>query len=160
VILNTALRIGDLLRLRWRDVYDLKKLEPKYSLHLTEKKTGKQKTVALNDNIKYALRLNCDNTLRPDTPLFPGTWDKSSPISRIRAYMIIRAAGNHLGMNISCHSLRKTFGYHAWKNDAPLAVIMSIYNHSSVALTLRYLGITQDDQNKVYNDIAKILPID
>jgi integrase len=73
-------------------------------------------------------------------------------ISRIQAYRIIRNAAEALKfeMRVSCHSLRKIFGYHAWKGGKSPAVIMDIYNHSSFAVTRRYLGVTQDDKNDVY----------
>jgi integrase len=159
---NTALRISDLLLLRWRDVYDFERAAPKGSLRLTEKKTGKRKIIALNGSVRYALQLilsNTDDIVEENTPLFPRARDRSSPISRVQAYMIIREAGKDFGLNLSCHSLRKTFGYHAVKNGVSLPAIMAIYNHSSFATTLRYLGITQDDQNKVYQDMAEFLPI-
>ena len=44
----TALRISDLLRLRWSDVYDEEKQIFYKEVTLTEKKTGKTKTIALN----------------------------------------------------------------------------------------------------------------
>ena len=76
-------------------------------------------------------------------------------ISRIQAYRLIRAASEALQFQsrVSCHSLRKTFGYHAWGSGASPVVIMDIYNHSSLAVTRRYLGVTQDDKNAVYLNI-------
>jgi len=73
-------------------------------------------------------------------------------ISRIQAYRLIRAACEALNFKyrVSCHSLRKTFGYHAWQSGISPVVIMDIYNHSSFAVTRRYFGVTQDDRNKVY----------
>jgi site-specific recombinase XerD len=73
-------------------------------------------------------------------------------ISRVQAYRIIRGAGCAVGLveRVSCHSLRKTFGYHAWKSGVSPVVIMDIYNHSSFDVTRRYLGVCKDDRDAVY----------
>ena len=63
------------------------------------------------------------------------------------------AADCHLEGVISCHSLRKTFGYHAWKQGTPPALLMNIYNHSSYQITKRYLGIEQSDKDAVFEKI-------
>lgn len=149
--LHTALRISDLLRLKWEDVYDFDNGCVRASIDLVEKKTGKSKTIALHKSVVSALTLygataavrGCTIILNPRT---------GKAISRVQAYRLIRAASEELSFKhrVSCHSLRKTFGYHAWKGGVPPVVIMDIYNHSSLAVTRRYLGITQDDKNAAY----------
>ena len=147
----TALRVSDLLRLRWNDVYDFERGTVRRQINLTEQKTGKRKTVALNKTAVAALkrfRTQCD--AKPDGFLFKSRRRRAA-ISRIQAYRIIRGAAEAVAIGrISCHSLRKTFGYHAWKNGTPTVVIMEIYNHNSFAVTRRYLGVSQDDKNGVY----------
>ena len=49
--LNTALRIGDVLKLKWEDVYDEHWGRFRRHLHVVEQKTGKQNYIALNDCI-------------------------------------------------------------------------------------------------------------
>lgn len=48
--LNTALRISDLLNLRWRSVYDFKKNCFRDHLLVWEHKTGKRNYIAINQN--------------------------------------------------------------------------------------------------------------
>lgn len=151
--IHTALRISDLLMLRWDDVYDFRSGRIRRRIALAEKKTGKSKSIALHANIIAALQLYAD-TAKPDGFLFenPRT---GKALSRTQAYRIIRAAAEALGFptRVSCHSLRKTFGYHQWKDGTDPELIMKIYNHSSRAITSRYLGITQDDIDAVYLSI-------
>ncbi|MDR2088158.1 MAG: tyrosine-type recombinase/integrase, partial [Clostridiales Family XIII bacterium] len=53
--IHTALRISDLLRLTWDDVYDFERGRIRESVTITEKKTGKSKTILLNKKIVAAL---------------------------------------------------------------------------------------------------------
>ena len=150
ICMHTALRISDVLAIRYEDIYDPATNLPRRSITLTEKKTGKTKTIALHKNIITALRLY-QPTATPNSPLILNS-RTGEAITRIHAYRILRAAAEALGFgqSVSCHSLRKTFGYHAWKGGTSPAVIMEIYNHSSLAITRRYLGVNQDDMNIVY----------
>ena len=156
--LNTSLRISDILTLQWQDVYNFKTQTYRQHIYVTEKKTGKQNTVAINAAILEVLDLlkNNENPILPGSFLFTSRKGDNKPITRNYAYTIIKNASRTLGFedNISCHSLRKTFGYQAWKQGVPPALLMSIYNHSSYEITKRYLGISQDERDQVFMNMS------
>lgn len=151
--LYTAFRISDILNLQWADVYDFQKKD--FHTHITvyEQKTGKLNSVAFNPHVKDALKkyISERNPAAADF-IFTKTTDYTTPLNRSQAFRIIRhAAQESLHMeHISCHSLRKTFGYHAWKQGTPPALLMDIYNHSSYQITKRYLGIDQDEKDDIF----------
>ena len=59
--------------------------------------------------------------------------------------------------NVGTHSLRKTFGYHVWHNaedkEKALVMLMVIFNHSSIAITKKYIGIMGEEIESVFNDL-------
>jgi integrase len=154
---NTALRISDLLRLKWDDVYDFERSRVKTIITVIEKKTKKPRDIELNSKIVSALTLYSHAAERGAFLILNCRTQKA--ISRIQAYRLIRAAAEALNFasRVSCHSLRKTFGYLACTSGIQPTVIMEIYNHSSFAVTRRYLGVTQDDKNEVYRKLARLV---
>ena len=147
----TALRIGDLLRLRWVDVYDFEARAFRTHLIITEQKTGKQRKIALNSKAISALRL-CFEKSRRGAFIFANNRRDAGPISRVQAWRIIKEAARAVKIvgRIACHSLRKSFGFFAWKAGVLPIMLMDIFNHSSFEATKRYLGITQAERDKVY----------
>lgn len=159
--LNTALRISDILHLKWKDVYDETLYKIKDHLEVKEKKTGKTNIIALNASLSAALShykewFFSDNIYNGERFLFEGHEDAGQPLCRSQAYRIIKEAAVAAGLadHVSCHSLRKTFGYFAWKQGTPPALLMNIYNHSSYQITKRYLCIEQDDKDEVFLKIS------
>lgn len=161
--LNTALRIGDILSLQWKNVYDFSKSSFLHHICITEHKTGKENMIAINSSVIFVLtsllnnieKVAADIIVFPEDYIFKSTRNPQMPLSRYQAYRIIKEAAAYAGLDehISCHSLRKTFGYFAWKQGVPPAMLMNIYNHSSFQITKRYLGIEQDDRDEVFMKI-------
>ena len=147
--IHTALRISDILRLKWNDVCDE---NGNFHTHLiiTERKTGKQKRIALNNAIIKALELYSPH--KRGEFLFVSNRKSLAPISRVQAWRIMRTAAEKIGIDVrvSPYSLRKSFGYWAWKSGVSPVILMDVYNHSSYEVTKRYLGVAQDDIDQVY----------
>ncbi len=154
VALNTSLRISDLLQLQWKDVYNFNLRKFKKYINITEKKTKKKTCIAINEEVKHALDIlkNSLTNINADEYIYKSRVGTNKPIVRSTAFRIIKKAACDLDMEgvISCHSLRKTFGYQAWRKGTPPALIMSIYNHSSMEITKRYLSIDQEDKDEVF----------
>lgn len=159
--LNTALRISDILELTWGDVFDFSRRQFRGHICLYEQKTAKKSCIFINKSILDALKdyweylLKEGETVLEQHYLFSGKNHREQHISRIQAFRVIKKAAEDCCLEgvISCHSLRKTFGYYAWKRGVQPALLMSIYNHSSFYVTKRYLGIEQDDRDDIFKQI-------
>jgi integrase len=148
--INTAFRISDLLSLTIGDVWENGK--PKGELRLKERKTAKPRACPLNNAVttlveRYISELQPQNL---GDPLFPS--QKGGRLSRKRAFWILRDAGLKVGLkDIGTHSLRKTFGYHAYKKTGGnIALVQRLLNHDNPGDTLRYVGITKDEMDEVF----------
>lgn len=151
--LHTALRISDILALRWQDLIDPLSGKSQTHLSIIEHKTKKSTKIALCPELQNAFYSYYKEDLhQPESYIFCAAHTPNTPLSRSQAYRIVKKAAENAihEEHISCHSLRKTFGYHAWKQGIPPAMLMDIYNHSSYATTKRYLGITQDERDDVF----------
>lgn len=151
--INSGLRISDLLNLQVKDVAeDSGKLKDR--IRLTEQKTGKTKDFPISDTAGRAIKehLAALNTKEPSAYLFPSRKGNGA-ILRYQAWRILNEAAAHSGLDkeaIGTHTMRKTFGYHAYKKGMDITVIQKLLNHSSPAITLSYIGITRDDLDNVY----------
>jgi gp32 len=41
--------------------------------------------------------------------------------------------------------MRKTFGYHHYRKNQNVGILMELFNHSSPDITLGYIGFKQDE---------------
>lgn len=144
--INTGLRISDLLGLRVKDVAG-------QVIKIRETKTGKLRIVTLDDVACKAIKSYLgDNKLQDNDFVFYSRKGTNQPISRVQAWTILNDAARKakLDINIGTHTLRKTFGYWAYKQGIDITLLQQVFNHSAPSITLRYIGITQDDIKNVY----------
>ncbi len=141
---NLGLRISDLLELTFGE---LRQAE----VDIKEKKTGKTRTLSINENIHQALQYFSNEN--PNFKAFrsrKGTTYSTQNVNRlIKQYFS--------GKDISSHSLRKTFGRRVYNNNGrsedALMYLMELFNHSSMSLTKKYLGIRQQELRNIYMNL-------
>lgn len=152
----TGLRISDILSLRWKQILDTSEFT------VTEKKTGKQRTIRLNPQLQQHIR-ECYQQIKPlgiNAPILISQKGTVFTVQRINIIFkeVKKKYRLHIG-NFSCHSLRKTFGrqvYNMNSENSELALVklMELFNHSSVAITKRYLGLRQEELLNTYDCLS------
>ena len=142
----SGLRVSDFRCFR------VKTVRGKDHISIREKKTGKEKRFLINKNLQKIFE---DYTKGKDDLQYlfenPRT---HKPITRQQAWNIIKDAGRQFGIeDLGTHTMRKTFGYHMYQATKDAAMLMKLFNHSDVHITLRYIGVEQDQTDKA---IAKL----
>ena len=133
---NTGLRIGDILLLKMNSfIMD----RDKYRFDMVEEKTGKKRNFTIPNAVYSFLREYADKCGLNDDDIIV-------PLSERAVQKHLKKVCDYLGpeyKNISTHSFRKYFGteiYYA--NGCDLELVRRLYQHSSAAVTARYLGVT------------------
>lgn len=151
--INIGLRAGDLLSLKISDITDGNTIFDEVTIK--EHKTGKRKTFTLNKSAKEAINLYLNTFSDIDLNDYLFKSRKGGHIGVRPLHHIIKSTLRDLGIkgNYGTHTLRKTMAYHRYKNNVPLETIQKMLNHSSSAITLRYIGITQKVISECYNAV-------
>lgn len=154
-----GLRISDILALRWNQILNTNEFT------IIERKTGKKRTIRINPQLQRHIA-DCYKAIKPLGKNSPVLISQKGTVYSIQRINIIlkelkelkKRYKLHIG-NFSCHSLRKTFGrqvYNMNSENSELALVklMEIFNHSSVAITKRYLGLRQEELLNTYDCLS------
>lgn len=144
----TGRRISDILKLRVKDVKN------KNHIVFKEQKTGKLTKIDFNWNLKKAYAEYCESKPLNEF-LIKSRKGQNRPIDRSTAYMILKETAELFDLDqIGTHTMRKTFGYHLYKqNKNDIVLVMKALNHSSEAETLRYIGIDSENVNSAIKSL-------
>lgn len=145
--INAGLRGSDLLGLVW-GVLLSPESRIRTVIEVKEHKTGHLRRITLSDSARKALQswLNVAGEVALDDSVFPSRKGKGK-MSIQRLHQLVNEWCHSAGLqgHFGSHTLRKTYGYFHYQNGVGLPMLMKIFGHSSQAITLRYIGIEQDE---------------
>lgn len=149
--INTGIKIHDLLHLHVKDIMS----ETGEILHYLVSPAYATPPVYFNEQIRQALRSTIEEGLLQDTDYLFKSRKTGEPITRQQAYRIINDAARQAGIDcpIGTHTLRKTFGYHAYIKGIAISLIQKRLQHSTPSETRHYLGINSQSSIPIQLDI-------
>lgn len=155
---NTALRISDLLSLTLNNVRALDPAQP--ALNLIEQKTGKQRKIVVNPSALAAMQRRLaeypDHVwLFQSDAVNRNRREPPKSINRRSVSRVFEQVGQKVAPKVvlGTHSMRKTRGYAMHKAGRSIESIAKVLNHSSPAVTMRYIGLVQQDIDESYTEL-------
>ena len=152
-----GLRISDLRTLTWTQLLNVEELV------IYEQKTGKRRIIRINRDFQGHIQ-DCHTSLKikdDNQPCFLNRYGSVITLQMInRKFKDMRIKYGLKINNFSTHTMRKTWARKIWENEnadgrgeQSLVVLSEIMNHSSVAITRRYLGFRQQEIGQIYESL-------
>jgi len=154
--LNTGMRRGEILNLRWEEIRN-------GFIYLTETKTNERREIPINDDLGAMLdeireeQRTPRRKVVPIAPLFQVTREpQESPSPHVFIY-----AGKKVGRvpvsfysalkragieNFRFHDLRHTFASHLVMRGASLKEVQELLGHKDIKMTMRYAHLAQENK--------------
>lgn len=168
--ISFALRAGDLLSLKVKDLVDTKTGQAQTIFYIREDKTNKRNRVYINQKCREVIEEywsnNKDEYKSANDPFFRSRTSNKGELRAIsitQLNRILSKASKECGLSehVSSHTFRKTFGYQTMKqyeNDQrALYALQYTYNHSDLRTTYIYTGMEDDIAEELRETIGKIL---
>lgn len=140
---NLGIRISDILKLR---LVDIIKESDRYRLNIVEQKTRKSRNFTVPVEIYQYIKIYClENGIGDDEIIFP--------ITERAVQKQLKIVTDWLELdNVSTHSFRKFFATQVYQNnDYNIVLVQQLLQHSSPAITQRYIGISSKDIEAALN---------
>lgn len=152
----TACRASDILTLRWEDILGKKEQT------IVEQKTKKARKLSFNPSVQKKIKELYGLLGSPDKSeliFISKATNKPITIQYVNKKLKDFKYKYRIKIgNFSTHTFRKTFGryvYEKYNRSAESLILLNkILNHSNLAVTKTYIGITQDEVNSVFNSIV------
>lgn len=146
---NLGLRISDIVKLRPCDIVND---GGRFRLSIVEQKTGKQRVFTVPLVIQQYIENYClRNGIKRTDLIFP--------ITTREVQKVLARVCDYLGYEgISTHSFRKWYATEIYKkNGYDIALVQRLLQHSSAAVTQRYIGIEPQRIEKAIEGHAELI---
>lgn len=151
--INSGMRVSDIVKLNYDNVRNQDGTMKQY-ITIIETKTKKLKKFPLCNDLLVEME-KYTRSMTQGEYLFKSRKGENKPITTTQAYRIIKECGEKVGLTeIGTHTMRKTFGYFHYQQFHDEALLQTIFNHSSPSITLRYIGINQENIDKTYMNFS------
>jgi integrase len=147
--LNTGLRRGELLGLRWGDVDRVGAL---LTVRGASAKTGRTRYLPLNTEALDVLKTWRPNGATEDDLVFPGDDGKVMHSLKTAWGKVATAAALK---NFTFHDLRHTFASNLVQKGADLNVVRELLGHSGIGMTLRYAHLAPSQKAAAVAKLAR-----
>jgi integrase len=149
--INTGIRVHDLLHLYVKDVMTESGEMRQYLYH----SAPVDPPIYLNNEVRHTIHSYIQQaSLLYEDFLFKSR-NRPEPISRQQAYRIINEAAKQAGIEgaIGTHTLRKTFGFHAYTKGIAISLIQKRLQQSNPSETRQYIGVQANKSIPIKLDV-------
>lgn len=142
--INNGIRTKDIVNLKVKQVLGHE------SVVITESKTKKDQILNFNSRVQRLLReyLKERNTKSITSVwLFPNYKNHRDHITTQAVYRMFKRVSEYSPKinGLTAHTMRRTYGYLYYKKTRDIVTLMKMFNHSSQAITLRYIGVSKEE---------------
>lgn len=146
VALNTGMRRGEILNLRWKDIdFDM------HYIYIKESKTGMTRKIPMNPLVEKTLR----NIDRKSELVFCSSISKGILNYMEREWR--KACGKAKIKDFRFHDCRHTFATWMIIAGVDLVTVKEILGHANIQTTMRYAHPTPENKRRAVNIISSIL---
>ena len=145
---NLGMRISDILALTPKSII---KDGHRYRLNVTEIKTKKKRNYTVPEELYIFIKEYCTKYNIPDN-------ERLFPFTERHVQKHLAKVSDYLGYeNIGTHSFRKFFATDILiNNDYNLVLVQRLLQHSSPAITQKYIGISSEEMENALKKHIKI----
>lgn len=137
ILLNTGIRAFELINLKWED-FNKNKI-------IIKGKGNKFRYVYINESFFKFIKSKSKGYLIRSI--------KNKKISQKQLNLIVREFSKKIGVYFTPHDLRRSFCTHLIRNNCNIKIIQMLMGHSNIAVTSRYICLTESEIFNAYNNI-------